>query len=80
MGKEVQADGKVEVAGIEIDRVLGPGRRNEMQQFLGEVAVWINQPDAVSGGDVLHDEITQERGFPRTRLADEVEMLALVVW
>ena len=34
--------------------------------------------EALAGGDVLHDEIAQQRRFTRTSLADEVEVVALI--
>ena len=51
---------------------------NAVEQFFGKVAVRVNEPDAVAGGDVLHDEIAQQRRFSRTRLSDEIEVVALV--
>ena len=47
-----------------------------IQQFLGKVSVRIDQSDAVSGGDVLHQQIAEKRRFTGTGFADEVEVLA----
>ena len=53
--EQVQADGEVEVAGVEVDQVVGPSGRDVVQKFLGKIAVRIDQADAVAGGDVLDD-------------------------
>ena len=63
---------------MEINEVIRTTRRDAVEQFFGKVAVRINEPDAVAGGDVLHDEIAQQRRFSRTSLADEVEVVALI--
>ena len=78
VGERVESDGEVEVAWMEIDEVIRTTRRNAIEQFFGKVAVRVNEPDAVAGGDVLHDEIAQQRRFTRTSLADEVEVVALI--
>ena len=51
---------------------------NAVEQFFGKVAVRVNEPDAVAGGDVLHDEIAQQRGFARSAFADQIEVVTLV--
>jgi len=78
VGEKIEADGEVEVAGIEIHKIVGAPRRDAVEQLLGEIAVRIDQPDTVPGGKMLHDEITQQRRFSRTRFADEVEMLTAI--
>ena len=52
---DIQADGKFQVTRIEIDQVVGPLRRDVIQQFLGEIAVWINHANAVPQRDVLQN-------------------------
>ncbi len=52
--------------------------RNVVEYFLGQVPVRINQAHAVAELDVLDDQIAQKRRFPRTRLANDVDVLALV--
>jgi hypothetical protein len=78
VGERVESDGEVEVAGVEIDKVIRTTRRDAIEQFFGKVAVGINEPDAVSGGDVLHDEVAQQSRFSRAGFADEVEVMPLV--
>jgi len=63
---------------MEINEVIRTTRRDAVEQFYGKVAVRVNEPDAVPGGDVLHDEVAQQRRFSRASLADQVEVLALV--
>ena len=78
VGDEIEADGEVEVAGIEIHQIVGAMRRDAVEEFFGEVTVWVNQCDAVPGGNVLHDEIAKQCCFSRTRFSDEVEVLPAV--
>lgn len=46
------------------------------QQFFGKVAMRIEQGEAVTLIKVLDDHVPQKRGFSRTRLTDDVGMLA----
>src|SRR5438552_16536723 len=50
-----------------------------IQHLLGEVSVRIDQADAMSQSDVLNENIPQERRFPCARLADDVEVMPLVL-
>ena len=78
IANHIQADGKLNVARIEIHQMIRPFRRDVIQQFLGQVAVRVYDADAVAEHDVLHDEISQQRRFAGTSLADDVDMLTLI--
>ena len=78
VGERVESDGELKVARMEIDEVIRTARRDAIEQFFGKVAVRVNEPDAVAGGDVLHDEIAQQRGFARSAFADQIEVVTLV--
>jgi hypothetical protein len=78
IGKGIESDWEGEVARMEINEVIRSTRWNAIEKFFGEIAVRINQADAVTGGDVLHDEIPQQRRFSGARLADDIEVMALV--
>jgi hypothetical protein len=73
--QKIQGDGKLDIAGIEVAEVVRAPRRDVVEDLLGQVAVGINQPDAVPKGNVLNDQVAQKRRFPRTRLADDVHVL-----
>jgi len=55
--QHVQSDGKFKIARIEIHQMVGALGRNVVQQFLGQVAVGVNDPDSMAKGDVLNDQI-----------------------
>lgn len=76
--ERIESDEELKVARMEIDEVIRTARRTATAQSLGKVAVRVNEPDAVAGGDVVHDEIAQQRRFAGAGLADEVEVMALV--
>ena len=76
--ERIESDEELKVARMEIDEVIRTARWTATVQSLGKVAVRVDEPDAVAGGDVVHDEIAQQRRFSRTSLADEVEVMALV--
>lgn len=78
VGDQIEADGEVEIARIEIHQVVGPVRGNAIEQFFGEVAVRIDQANPVASGEMLHDQIAEERRLSRAGFTDEVKMLALV--
>jgi hypothetical protein len=49
-----------------------------VQQLLGQIAVGVNDANAVAKGDVLDDQVPQERCLAGTSLPDDVDVLALV--
>jgi hypothetical protein len=78
IGEHVQSDGKFKITRIEIYEMVGALRRDVMQQFLGQVAVGVNYPDSVAKGDMLNDQIPEERGLSGARFSDDVYVLSLV--
>jgi hypothetical protein len=52
--------------------MIHPMGRQVMQEFLREVAMGVDNGDAVALLDVLEDEIPQQSGFSRTRLPNDV--------
>jgi hypothetical protein len=75
----VQSDGEFKVARIEIHQMVGTVPGNVVQQFLGKVAVRVNQANAMSKGDVLQNQIAKQRRLAGAGFADDVEVLALVL-
>ena len=78
LGEQIESDGVIEVARMEIDRLLGPNRRNVKKQILRQIAMRINEADTVALLDELKDEIAQERRFPGTCLSDDVGVIACI--
>ncbi len=75
---DIQSDGIFQVAGIEIHQMIRPLWRDVVQQFFGQVAMWINHPDAMAQRDVLQNQVPKQRSFSRTGFTDDVEVLAFV--
>lgn len=63
VGEEVQADGEFEITGIEIDEVVRARGREVIEQFVGEVAVRIEQREAMPEVKVLQNHVPQEGRF-----------------
>jgi hypothetical protein len=78
VGKRVQSDGEFDVPRVEIHEMIGPLRRDVVQQFLRQIAVRIDDADAMAERYVLQDEVAEQRGLAGAGLADDVEVLALV--
>lgn len=76
LGEQIEPDGVIEVARVKIDRLLGPLRRDVQEQILRQIAMRVDETDAVALLDELEDEIAQQRGLPGTRLADDVGVVA----
>ena len=73
--QQIQGDGEFQVGRIEIDQVVGAPAGNVVQQFLGQVAVRVNQADTVPERDVLDNHVPQQGCLSRTRFTDDVNVL-----
>lgn len=78
LGEQVESDGVIEVAGVKINGLLRPHRRDVQKQILRQIAMRINEADTVASLDELKDEIAQERRFPGTCLSDDVGVIACI--
>ena len=78
IGKQVEADGKFEVAWIEIYQMIRSDGRNVAEQVLGKIAVRVKETDTVTFSNVLQYQISQQRCLPRAGFADDIHMLSLV--
>ena len=58
--------------------MIRPLRRDVIQQFLGQIAVRVNDPDPMPQRDVLQNQISQQGGFSSAGFTDDVEMLPLI--
>ena len=50
-----------------------------MRSSSAKIAVRVDYTDAMSGGNVLDDEISEKGGLAHASFADEVEVMAAVV-
>jgi len=69
---DIQADGKFQVARIEIHQMIRPLWRDVVQQFFSQVAVWVNDPDPMPQRDVLQNQISQQGGLSSAGFTDDV--------
>src|ERR1035441_109436 len=58
--------------------MIGPPGRNVVQQVLRQVAVGVNDANAVTKGDVLDDQVAQEGCLAGAGFSDDVNVLPLV--
>ena len=78
-GRRIEADRILGLAGVEVAHVIDARARDGVENVLGEVAVRIDDGDALARVDVAHGEIEQERAFARAGFADDVDVaLALL--
>jgi len=75
---QVDTDGEFKVTRIEVAQVVGSGWRNVVKKAFGQVAVGIDQTEAMPQGDMLDDHVSQERRLAGAGLSDHVDVLALV--
>ena len=65
--KEVESNRILSVGRTEIHCILDSIRRNMVKEIKCKVAMGINDADAVSGLDVLENEIAEQGRFSRAR-------------
>src|ERR1017187_5685316 len=77
--KHIQSDGKFNITRIEIYQVISARGRNVVQQFLGQIAVRVNDAHSMTESNVLDDQIPQERRLAGAGFSDDVDVVALVL-
>ena len=77
-GKEVKPNGVLRIRGVEINDIINTVPRNVIQNVFGEIAVRVNQANAMTQGDVLNEKVAQKRRLPRSGFANDVKMLPAV--
>jgi hypothetical protein len=78
IGEQVKPNRKLNVPRIEIYQMVSALGRDVIQQFLGQIAVRVNQSNAMSKGNVLQNQIAEQCGFARTGLSNDINMLPLI--
>jgi hypothetical protein len=63
---------------MEINHVISAATRNVVEEINGEIAMWVNDADAMSSLDVLEDKVPEERRLTGAGLAKHVQVLAAV--
>ena len=76
--KEIEANRIFHVGRVEINHVLDAMTWYVVEQFRCKIAVRVNDTNAVSGTDVLQDEISQKRRLAGAAFPDGVKMVASV--
>jgi len=70
----IEADRPLEVGRVEVDEVIRARAGNMRERSLGQVAMRIEQRQALAGDEVLPDQIEEEGAFAGAGLADDVKM------
>ena len=78
VGEDVEADRISEVGGVEVADVIDARAGDVVEEALGEVAVRVEEGDALAGGDVLQDQVLEEGRLAGAGLADRVEVLPAI--
>ena len=76
--EHVEANRMVNIRGFKIDQVVRPPRRIDIEKFIAEIPMRIDQHKALSGTKVANNHLFQKGGLPRTRLPDHDQMLPTV--
>lgn len=76
LGEQIEPNGVIKVAGVEIHRLLRSGWWDVVEQFLRQISMRINEADSMPLLDELEDEVAQERRLPGTRFSDDVDVVA----
>ena len=71
--------GRCKIAGIEIDDIVEARRRNKTKRVLNEIAMRINDRDALARDDVFMNQIAEKRRFTGTRLTDNIHVPSAVI-
>ena len=78
VGQKVPPDRVLEIRRVEVDDVLRPSPWDELKQLRGEVAVRVDEANAMAGVDVLHQKVPKKRGLAGAGFADHVDVVAAV--
>ena len=76
--QQIEPDWKFHVRRIEIRHVLDAMPGNVVENVICQVAVRINDGNAMPGLDVLEDQIAEQGGFARPAFPDGVKMVPAV--
>lgn len=74
--EQIQPDGMIEVARVEIDRLLGPPGRDVIEQFLRQITMRVDKADSMTLLDELEDEVSQKRRLPGARFSNDIGVVA----
>ena len=68
--QDIEADWVGEIPEIEVAAVVVARGRDEPERIFGEVAVRVNQEEAITTRHILRDEVLEARRFPDTGRAE----------
>ena len=78
-GQDVEGQRKFLVASVEENHVVASLRGDRGEHRVSKLAVGIEQPHAMPGGDIRREELVQEGGFAHAGFPDRVKMAAAIV-
>jgi len=72
VSQQVEADWMFCVGGVEICHILNPPPGNAVKEFIRQIAMRVNDCDAVAGFNVLEDQIAEQGRFARSAFSNGV--------
>lgn len=78
LSEQIQPDGEIAVAGVKIDGLLRPVGWDVVEQLLRQIAMRVDETNAMALQDELEDEIAQQSGLSRARLANDIGMVTRI--
>jgi hypothetical protein len=78
LGEQIEPDGVIKVARMKIDGLLGSLGRDVKKQIFRQIAMRVDETDAVALLDKLKDEVAQKRRLPGTCFSDDVGVVACI--
>src|SRR5206468_2049031 len=63
---------------IEIQNMICPPRWNRIENFFGQVSVWIDESHSVASLNILTNQISEKRGFSRSGFTNYIKMLSAI--
>lgn len=76
LGEQIESDRMIKITGMEIDRLLGADGWDVKKQIFRQIAMRVDEADAVALLNELKDEIAQERRLPGACFSDDVGVVA----
>ena len=72
--QRIEADRPLGIGGVEIADLMGAFGRDAIRDRLGEVAVRVDDGDALAGDDVVHGQVEKRRALSRARFTHDVDV------
>jgi len=78
-GERIEADRSLDVGRVYVDEVLGAGFGNMRKHVFCKIAVRVEQCQALTGQEVLPDQVEKQSALAGAGLSDDVEVPAALL-